>query len=558
MPERHYCTYFDHRYLPRGTVLIDSIRRFAPDSVFHVLALDDRCAEILAERDDPGVEIVTLAELEAFDPELLAVKATRRTIEYYFTITPCLPRCILARHPDIDAITYLDSDLWFLADPELVFAEIGDASIAITPHRFSPERAALTRFGRFNVGWLTWRNDETGRRCLEDYRADCLDWCSDIPEPTRFADQKYLDKWPDLYPNLVSLEHPGINAASWNVNNHQLSDVGGMLFLGDRRLIFWHYHGLKERPGDTWEPNLSPDVLARHPMLVERVYQPYIRRLELADRTLALRYGLEREVAVHLRYGPDPSRPADAQSGLAPETNGWRAFGPEWPETPPSGWNEGSIAEIRRGQWRMLEALPDFDLLGSNANEQANILIAIDAVDAVAPEIGAAPMRVLDWGGEIGMMHRRLTRLRPAAAFDWTVKELGFLCDLGRELNPAVRFVDDADAALGESYDLVVAAGALEYEKDWRAVFARLAASARHGFLLTRQPTVDRSPSFVAQQGAYGSVFTCWVLNQGDIFDAAAEAGMMLLRRGLSGDAARIAGSAEQPAFRSFLFVPIP
>ena len=553
MPGRHYCTYFDHRYLPRGMVMMDSIRKFAPSSVFHILALDDTCAEVLREMNDAGIEITTLAELEAADPDLLAIKPTRTLIEYYFTITPCFPRHVLRNHPEIDLLSYIDSDTCFFADPELIFAEIGDASVAITPHRFSPERLHLATFGLFNVGWITWRNDREGLACLETYRSDCIAWCYDRAEDDRFGDQKYLDRWPAHYPNLKCLDHPGINAAAWNINSHRISDVGDILFLGDKRLVFWHYHGLRETP-DGWQHSFDDATLAAHPMLMERIYIPYIRRLTTADEILKVRHGLERETRVHIRYSTD--RPT--ATGVPAPFTGWRAIGDAWPEAEAEGWTSGGIARIRRSQWANVAALPAFMLAGNSPEEQVNVLTALDAVnEALRLRPGSGPLRILDWGGDIGLFHHRLKRLSPELALDYTVKEMPFLCELGRELNPEVRFVDSEDAALAESYDLVIASAALHYEKDWRARFRSLCRAATGAFLFARQPTVGTAPSFVAQQGAYDTIFTCWVLNERDIFTQAAEAGAEIRRRAFSGDAAAIAGAAEAPVFRSYLLRPL-
>lgn len=548
MPGRHYCSYFDHRYLPRGMVMMDSIRKFDPGAVFHILALDGQCADVLRDMEDPGIDLTTLDELEAYDPELLATKPTRSLVEYYFTLTPCFPRKVFRTHPEIDLLSYVDSDTCFFADPEIIFAEIGDASVAITPHRFSADSIHLEVFGRFNVGWVTWRNDAEGIACLEGYRADCLEWCYDRAEGDRYADQKYLDKWPDLYPSLKSLDHPGINAAAWNINSHRISEVGDILFVGDKRLVFWHYHGLRERP-DGWAHSFDDATLAAHPMLIGRIYAPYIRRLTLADQILRVRHGLEREIGNHIRYNA-----ADK-----PKTfDGWRALGPDWPEARTGGWDCDGITAIRRSQWANLAALPAFMLAGASPDEQANIMVALDAVnEALRLRPDGKPLRILDWGGDVGMFHHRLKRLCPDLALDYTVKEMPFLCALGRELNPEVRFVETEEQALGETYDLVIASASLHYEQDWKHRFQSLCRAARSVFLFARQPTLLNTPSFVAEQGAYGTVFTCWILSEREIFEQAVEARAEVRLRAFSGDGAAIAGAAEAPVFRSYLLRPL-
>lgn len=135
----HFCTYFDRNYLLRGLTLYRSLADTGCNFQLHVLALDDDVAQLIGQLALPNLHCFTLAELEEWAPSLLEAKGNRRLIEYYFTLTPQLPLYLFAHHPEIDLVTYLDADLYFYASPEPLFAELGDRSILITPHRY-PER----------------------------------------------------------------------------------------------------------------------------------------------------------------------------------------------------------------------------------------------------------------------------------------------------------------------------------------------------------------------------------------------------------------------------------
>ena len=189
----HFCTYFDQHYLLRGLALYASLRRHCPPFQLWVLCLDRTSLEVMAKLQLPGVELIAFEDLERGDPELLGVKGTRSTVEYYFTCTPSLPRFILRRCPEVDRITYLDADLFFFADPEAIFHEMGGHAIAIIEHRFPAHPADSDPFGTFNVAWLSFRRDPRAVECLEWWRERCLEWCYDRFEDGRFADQKYLD-----------------------------------------------------------------------------------------------------------------------------------------------------------------------------------------------------------------------------------------------------------------------------------------------------------------------------------------------------------------------------
>src|ERR1700749_194277 len=111
---RLYCSYFDHRYLPRGLAMIHSLRRHEPDAQVWVLCLSDQAEKILQAMAEPGVRPLALTELEAGDAALAPAKGDGRgTVEYYFTLTPSLVRYVLNHDPGADIVTYLDGDLWF-------------------------------------------------------------------------------------------------------------------------------------------------------------------------------------------------------------------------------------------------------------------------------------------------------------------------------------------------------------------------------------------------------------------------------------------------------------
>jgi len=243
--ERHFCTYFDSNYSAMGLALYHSLRRHHPFFRLWVLCLDDDCHALLTRLALPGLEPIRMADFEEGDTALLAAKANRRRIEYSFTFTPSLPLYLLRKNPGIDLITYVDSDLYFFSSPGPMFSSLGRNSIGIIPHRFSPENAHLAENGIYNVGWLSFRRDESGLACLQWWRERCLEWCYLQHSEGRYADQKYLDQWPKLFKGVVEITLPGANLAMWNVGGHRLSRNGWGVKVNRHPLIFFHFHGLR-------------------------------------------------------------------------------------------------------------------------------------------------------------------------------------------------------------------------------------------------------------------------------------------------------------------------
>lgn len=283
----HYCTYFDRNYVTRALALHRSLVRHSPPFTLWALCFDDDAYAALEALQIRGVEPIRLADLEAADPDLAAVKGSRTTIEYYFTASPRLPRYVMREHPQVDLITYLDADLLFYSSPQPIFDELGAGSVLIVPHRFPEQLRELEMYGVYNVGLLSFRNDTDGRAMLERWGEQCLEWCYDRVEDGRFADQGYLDAWPGQ-PGVVVLQHPGAGLAPWNYMRYQIDLTDRPPTVDGRPLVFYHFQGVKAIGPGMWDVALDRYGGAMNPA-VRGLYDGYVRELQSAARTLRSR-----------------------------------------------------------------------------------------------------------------------------------------------------------------------------------------------------------------------------------------------------------------------------
>jgi hypothetical protein len=281
MSARHeYCTLFDSNYLVKAVAMHQSLLRHAGDFHLTAICFDDDAKRILDRLALPRLTAISLADLEAFDAELLATKPDRSPVEYCWTATPALTRYVMAARPEVDDVTYLDADLMFFADPALLFAEIGDASICITPHRYSREHQHQVVNGIYCVQWVTFRRDERGRGALEWWHDRCIEWCYYRLEDGKLGDQKYLDDWPERFEGVRVLEHKGGGLAPWNITRYRVHERDGQVYVDDDPLVFFHYHRVKlrTRGAHAWEPPGYP--ISDHDRRL--VYDPYLAQLDAA------------------------------------------------------------------------------------------------------------------------------------------------------------------------------------------------------------------------------------------------------------------------------------
>ncbi len=285
-PVRHFCTYFDKNYLSRGLSLYHSLGAHHPSARLYVCCFDEETFAYLKRAALPDLVAIPSSALEAHDPQFAAARAGRTLLEYYFTSTPCWIRFVLDRFPEVELITYLDADLRFFASSEPAFAELGGDSVAIVEHRFLPHLRHLDAFGRFNVGWLSFRRDLAGLACLNWWRERCIEWCYDRVEPERMGDQKYLDRFPRLFDKVKILGHKGVDAAPWNLDVARVRSDGSAVWVDGQELICFHFQGLKHLAGSLYESGLRSYGVEMVPVLRRHVFEPYL--LELTRHEAAL------------------------------------------------------------------------------------------------------------------------------------------------------------------------------------------------------------------------------------------------------------------------------
>lgn len=286
-----FCTYCDQGYAARMLSLHGSLRAQGEAFRLLVLCFDAATEEVVRAQGAESLVAVPLAELLAADPDYAAVRSTRSLVEFYFTATPVFVRHCLAREPQAPSLTYLDADLFFFGPASVVFAEQGEASVGIVPHRFTARSRNSQRHGTYNVGWVYFRRDKNGLACLDWWRERCLEWCYDRVDNGRFADQGYLDEFPKRFAGVKSLEHPGVNAAPWNLEPETFALEGARPRVQGRPVMFYHFQGIREVSPGWFDPGLRSYHLPLTGEIRDGLYVPYLREL-VARQAQLRRFGI--------------------------------------------------------------------------------------------------------------------------------------------------------------------------------------------------------------------------------------------------------------------------
>lgn len=291
-----FCTLFDSNYLDKGLVLHESMMEVMKTFKLYILSMDDKCFEILKSMKLSNVTVISLKEFE--DEEMLKIKAERSRAEYCWTCSASLIDYVLETYKE-DYCTYIDSDLYFFKNPEVLIKEMtnADCSVQIVEHGFGKGIIAKEKVkgaGRYCVQFNTFQNDKYGREILSTWKSQCRNHCS--MAPGEMGDQKYLSDWAERYEKVHVLQHQGGGVAPWNVFRFKSSAKEGWLIdkktKEEFEMIFYHFHHLEYVDENQVNINVFKKELGAEKELVYGIYRVYLSKMEAVKKMLAKEYGI--------------------------------------------------------------------------------------------------------------------------------------------------------------------------------------------------------------------------------------------------------------------------
>jgi len=236
----HFVTLFDSRFLLLGLTLHESLQKVASNSHLWVICIDELVEQQIHSLNLDHVSTVPLRTVET--DELRRVKPSRTVGEYCWTLTPFAPKAVFDIVPDAERVTYLDSDLFFFRNPEVIFEEFerSNKHVLITEHSYGPKLDRTAQSGRFCVQFMTFRRTHDSFTVMKWWQDRCIEWCFDRIEDGKFGDQKYLDQWPELFPDYIHiLQQVDMALAPWNVD-YFLSK-----YPTDLTPVFYHFQSFR-------------------------------------------------------------------------------------------------------------------------------------------------------------------------------------------------------------------------------------------------------------------------------------------------------------------------
>jgi len=287
-----YYTYFDSNYLTKGLGMIASLQSHDPNAYVFAVCMDKEVDnffqndiesyEMAVRLRRDRIKPISIDEITKADSEFIETRATRSQVEWYFTATSCIANFLINLVPQGVRLTYLDADLFFYSNPQILLREAENSAVQVIPHRFSNRWRGLDIYGIYNVGWISFENSDEGRKVISSYREKCLDWCFDRIEDGKFADQKYLDTWPADFDRVCISGYRGANVGWWNIGEARASSLGNFKFIDDDIVIFVHASGISKSEHGYYLKHNYLDYGGFY----FAMYQPYIEHLNAIQQSL--------------------------------------------------------------------------------------------------------------------------------------------------------------------------------------------------------------------------------------------------------------------------------
>jgi hypothetical protein len=234
---RHFCTIFDKNYLYQGLALYNSLRGVESDFKLYVLCMDKCSYKVISDLDYSNFVPVKLQNINT--NEVAAIRKKTNYGQFCWVCQPLICEYLLDKH-DIDMVTYLEADSMFFSSYEVLFDEMGDKSVTLSPHNYPRDNDQSETAGNFCTQFNAFKNDACGRRVLADWKRLCFMY--DKNKPKYYPGQLLLNDWPKKYDCVKVLKNIGAGVAPWNIDSYDFQCEDGKLKVNNFPIIFYHYH----------------------------------------------------------------------------------------------------------------------------------------------------------------------------------------------------------------------------------------------------------------------------------------------------------------------------
>lgn len=277
----NFASYTTSEYFPIFLTFYDSIKN-NKNLNLHVLCLDKKVKKLVYEYN-VKCEIIELSEIENFSQKILK-KRYKNISEKIGVYRLAFIDYLLRKKKQ--SFHLIDSDTYFFSKIEDLKHELEDSntSVAFCEHNFYYNKKTMCdHYGIYNAGYIYFNYDKVSLQFLNKYRNLCENYISwEIKKNSKniFADQTYLENLLYDFKNIKIIKNSGINCAPWNIGNYELSFTNEKYFVDKKKLIFYHFSGIRPVLNKIFFFNLYHYNHRKLDMVRKTIYKIYLKNLQ--------------------------------------------------------------------------------------------------------------------------------------------------------------------------------------------------------------------------------------------------------------------------------------
>lgn len=264
-----FCTIINSNYYPLVKVLFSSLKKYFPDSRFHVLFTDN-----FSLQSEAGIEILRLKDIGNTDigNAILKKYANSHNDVFRWSLKPVIIHHLISC--GYSKVIFTDPDIYFTGNASFITDLLDKYTILLTPHwadmdiiNNADSVFSVLKGGLFNAGFVA--ANSKGLSAIRCWANMCHYKMERREDLGIYDDQKYLDILPVQFENVHILKHQGCNLASWNIQTCKRELVNGKLLINNQfEPIFIHF-----------TKDTIINILNRNDALLKPYLDEYIRLL---------------------------------------------------------------------------------------------------------------------------------------------------------------------------------------------------------------------------------------------------------------------------------------
>ncbi|GAB1309293.1 hypothetical protein KH5_19760 [Urechidicola sp. KH5] len=242
-------TICSNNYLGQANALKDSFLRHNKDFQFYIFLVDEFSDAIDYSIFEPAT-LILAKDIRGIDFNALLAKYY--IIELNTNVKASAFKHLISLNPNLEAIYYLDPDLFFYDSLHAINKVLQDKAMALTPHILTPiardgkfpDENTFLQFGVFNLGFIGLSpQHQEALQMLDWWEHRILNYGFDRPQKGYFVDQLWMNFAPIFYDKIEIIKSFGYNMAPWNLHERNIVEhTDDVIKLNDGNdLVFYHF-----------------------------------------------------------------------------------------------------------------------------------------------------------------------------------------------------------------------------------------------------------------------------------------------------------------------------